>query len=262
MRKMSKRAEAIKSQNIPLEAPKAVETALATLEEALGGREAITTSLSLASLSEEETTVLYLLCDPANAGKSLAWVVGSAGITIGKLLELFSKGEFADSYVKAIRKVYKAIPDVAEDVMKGAVTRFKTCSVCEGVGKVTIRREVFEADGAQKKPREFEDVVKRCLNCEGSGKVEIEADLERQKVALQMGGLLKQPGGVVVNNTQQTTNNSANVTIRSSADFRTATDRLLYPGRQKSLPEATAPDNFIADAEILPEKVDVPSGSN
>lgn len=245
MTKKSK-AAVVNSQAIPLDPPKVLEKALASLEEALGGREAVTDSLALANLNGEETTVLHLLSDPANAKRSLAWICGGAGITIGKLLELFSKGDFAEAYVKAMRKVYRALPAVAEDVMARSLPKFLPCMPCMGEGRIAVKSK----DAAGQEVVE----LKLCGNCAGAGKREVEPDLERQKIALQMGGLLKQGAGVVVNNTQNTNNAPTMVVLRTTPDFRTATDRLLYPHREKALPPAPDAENFITapiEAEVV-----------
>lgn len=235
--------EEVNSQNIPLDPPKLIEQALAQLETAIGGRDQLVSGLSMVpGMTQEEQTILYLLADPANAKKSLASLVGRTGTTVGRVLELFCKGDFAEAYVRSIRRVYRMLPSVAEDAMSRAVGKWKTCFVCKGKG--SLPPKVEGEDGAA------------CLDCEGLGRVDVAPDVERVKVALQIGGLLKTGGGVVVDaSTKTQINNGPVVLVKSSPDFRTATDRLLYPGRAAyQLKEAEQQENFIVEAEVVAEE--------
>ena len=133
--------------------------------------------------------------------------------------------------------------------MSRAVGKFKTCLVCKGKGSLPPVKE-------------GEDRV-ACLECEGIGRVDVAPDVERVKVALQIGGLLKTGGGVVVDaSTKTQINNGPLLLVKSSPDFRTATDRLLYPGRAAhQLREAEPAENFIVqdavevEAEVVPVEV-------
>lgn len=227
--------------NIPLDAPPELDKALRVLEEKMGGRDKVASSLALIpNLSVEEMTVFHLMTDPANKKKSLAYLCGAAGTTIGRVLELFGKGDWAAAYVESIRRVNALLPDVAEDVMIRALPKHRSCRACGATGHLAPLKEGGE-------PR-------TCLECEGLGRVEIEPDIERQKVALQVGGLLKTGGGINIDNSQKTVNAPMTV-IKSSPDFRAATDAILYPGRLKAIAAPPIP----VEAEVVKEeaKVDV-----
>lgn len=238
---MSK-AEEPKSSNIPLNPSPALEKALRSLEEALGGRDEIVAKLSLVpGLSTEETTILNLLADPESRGKSMGVLCGAAGTTLGRVLELMQKGEWAEAYVRSIRKIARQLPDVVGDVMSRALPRWRSCVVCRALGRLPPEKEGGE-------PR-------TCLECEGLGRVEIEPSVERQKMALEAGGLLKSGGNgasISIDNRRQTLNVPVTL-VKSSPDFRSATDKLLYPGRTAALGAGTTTPNFITEpaAEVV-----------
>lgn len=219
-------AKEIASQVIPLDPHPKVVKALEQLEEAVGGREQIATSLQVSQqpLTVEEEILANLLADPANQNRSLASLCGQTGITIGRVLDMFAKAEAAQAYAKSLTKIYRKLPEVVGDVMDRALPKRDVCKPCKGLGSITVKK-----DG--------EEVQQDCLVCGTAGTVEREPDLERQKVALQLGGFLKDKGGVNITNT--TTTNTVNITpARTTPDFRSATDRLLYPHKDRALPAA------------------------
>jgi hypothetical protein len=237
---MSKKAE-LAGQVISLDPhPKVVE-ALAQLEEAVGGRDQIAANLQISQdLTVEETILSNLLADPANQNKSLAELCGQTGITIGRVLEMFSKAEGAQAYAKSLSKIYRKLPDVVGDVMDRALPRQKLCIPCKGAGRITTRKE-------------GETLEVECLACGGAGTTIEEAELERQKIALQLGGFLKDKPGVLINSTTNNVSQTMNLQVlKSTPDFRTATDRLLYPHKEKALP-AGAVDAEIVEPDVLPE---------
>lgn len=233
-----------------MEAPPALDKALTALEDALGGREEMVSKLALVTdLTSEETTILNLLANPENRNRSMAWLCGNAGTSIGRVLAMLQKGEFAEAVALSMKRIARQLPKVAEDVMARALPIWKSCLACGALGRLPPKEEGGE-------PR-------TCLVCEGVGRVEVAPDVERQKVALQVGGLLKQGGGVSIDNRQQTVNaNGPVVLVKSSPDFRTATDKLLYPGRaQHQLNQTTTPPNFVTedplDAEVIEDGLSV-----
>lgn len=220
---------------VPLDPHPKVIAALEQLEEAVGGRERIASSLRITpeALTVEEEILTNLLADPRNQGTSLAELCGRTGITIGRVLELFAKAEGAQAYAKSLSKIYRRLPDVVGDVMERALPREKDCGACQGKGTITAK------NGA-------ENVEIACVVCRGHGKVEIEPELERQKIALQLGGFLKDKGGVNITNTTTNTSVTVNAMTKSTPDFRSATDRLLYPHKEKAI---------VVDAETVEDDV-------
>lgn len=248
----------VRSQLIPLDAPEILEKALAELENKLGGRDALANSLQLVpGLTQEETTLVFLLANPENRKKSLAYLAGSVGTTVGKVLELFTKGEASAAYVQAMRKFYRQLPAISEDVAARALPNWRTCGVCRGKGVLRNRYKILDEDGEPVSPIKWKWETERCLTCEGQGQVEQVPDLERQKLALEAGGIIKGKGGIIIDQSQQTLNAGSITMIKSSPDFRTATDRLLYPGKSKpSLVESTVPEPIEAEVvEQEPELV-------
>jgi len=221
---------------VPLDPHPKVIAALEQLEEAVGGREHIATALQISheKLTVEEEILMNLLADPENQSRSLAELCGQTGITIGRVLEMFAKAEGAQAYVKSLNRIYRKLPDVVGDVMNRALPRMKVCGACRGLGKYEVKK-----DG--------ESIETVCLACGGAGNIEEVPELERQKVALQLGGLMKEKnGGVQINSTTNNVNQTMTLNVvKSTPDFRTATDRLLYPHKEKALPAAPV------DAEVV-----------
>lgn len=202
---------------------KAVRTALSNLEESAGGREPLTYTLSHAEdIDSSEHRVLQMLADPMFVNHGLANICEKAGLTLGRFLKLFQKGRAAQAYIETMNKVYEPLPGVAEDVMRRSVTHHVVCTDCNG-----FKFHIIEGRNGEPKS------TKECVTCHGQGTLLRDPDLERQKLALEMGGLLKRGTGIQINNTQQQLNASVSGPMRSTVEFREAIGKLLYPGRER-----------------------------
>lgn len=219
-----------------------VDQALASLEKALGGRSQILSTLVQADLTDDEQLICDLLADPQNDNRSLAKVCGIAHYSLSRLLDLFKKAKGAEAYIKSVNRVYEKLPDIAGDIAERSVPQKARCGDCRGIG--LVKRVDVDDDG---KPKFSEDgkrvwIEEQCWPCEGTGQITILPDLERQKLALQIGGLIKEKGpAVIVDQRNQL------AFSRTNSDFRSATDALLF-GRKT--PEAQ-PEAQVVDAEVV-----------
>lgn len=180
-----------------------VDAAIATLEETLGGREKLVESLAVGGGSaaahggikpERAQFILGLLADPHHRGKSLRRLTKLAGITLDELLTLYRDAAIMRSHIEAIGHIAAGLPAVAKDVMAKAVPYEETCYGCGGVGQIT-------PEPTRKVPNPS---PQPCPTCKGGGRLLHQPDLERQKLALTLGGLVKGgAGGLTVNVTQQ-----------------------------------------------------------
>lgn len=198
-----------------------LSSALSQIEKAIGGRVAVGVALQHLPGGKAELLV-NLLADPANDARGLALILESAGLSVGQFIQLFKDARLAKAQVEAICKVAEKLPAVTEDVMTRAAPQKVPCQRCEGTGK-----------GKKGGPI-------KCFACAGTGKVEVEPDLERQKVALELGGLLKK-APAVINNVQQ---NAAFFTSDHLATWQTAMDKVIYGERK---PKVTVEE--VVDAE-------------
>lgn len=192
-----------------LNPPKLALQALRGFERDLGSRTAVIDAMKGCELSEEETYLMDLMADPREAGTPLARLCGQARVSIPRFLDIFRRGAGAQALAAAHGRIYEKLPEVAADVMARALPRHFACFKCPGP---------------------------ECDKCHGVGYLTEDPELETQKVALQIGGLLKSGGGTEVNVNQQ--NISAISMLRTTADFRSATDAVLYP----TIPRTPSPD--------------------
>lgn len=220
-----------REQPIPLDPAPLVAKALSNFEREVGGREAMVRILAhQVDESVEAELVVNLLGDPQNSRESLARLCARAGLTVGRFLHLFAHSRGVAAQLATMNKVWPALPGVAEDVMKRAVPIFKECFDCSGSGTA---------------PHKENEPARPCPFCKGKGQIEIEPDLERQKLALQIGGVLKPAAQqTIIDNSRHET--TQNVSMRA---FISATNRLLFgaaPQHSPALPEAPV------EAELVP----------
>lgn len=173
--------------------------ALRQLEVTLGGRQKLVDALVLGATTDgidadRAQYVLGLLADPKFADKSLRTLAKLAGITIHELLKLYRAAAVQRAHLAALSHVVEALPAVTRDVMQKAVPYELECYGCGGVGEVT-------PEPSKPVPNPGPET---CRVCRGAGRLLHQPDLEHQKLALTLGGLLKGAGaGVTIINQQQ-----------------------------------------------------------
>lgn len=181
------------------EARTAATAALVQLESTLGGRDRLVDALVLGTTADGVDTdradyVLGLLADPKFAKKSLRTLARMAGITLQELLSLYRKASVQRAHLESLAHVAKTLPAVAQHIMERSVPYELDCHTCGGVGTLT-------PNPTAKVPNPSPGP---CGTCQGHGRLRHEPDLERQKLALSLGGLLKGGGtGVTIINQQQ-----------------------------------------------------------
>jgi hypothetical protein len=197
--------------------PSAVAQALNSLEDACGGRQAMVAQLLHAPETPEQRYVLGLLADPRSDALHLARICERGKVSLGQLINLLKEAKASKALLESMDRIARFLPEVAEDVMARSVPHDQDCGVCWGRGRVKVLDEKRKPTGQEAE----------CAECDGRGKVRVLPPLDRQKVALELGGLLKR-GGVVVNVNQQQNNAAFLFGPDARKDFRSATDALLY----------------------------------
>lgn len=196
--------------------------ALRAFEEGVGGRAKLVENLQYATLTDEQSIIVGMIADPQNDRKALGTICRAAKINFGQLLQLFKDAGFIKAQLAAFEKVWEGLPRVAGDVMMRSIPHQIECQACFGTKEVTVKEKVDGKDIEKQIP---------CRFCRGTGQITVIPDLEHQKVALEIGGLLKRGQGIQVG--VQVNNSGALVSPDDMKDFRGASDKLLYPARRR-----------------------------
>lgn len=155
-------------------------------EQALGGRGELLATLSLDS-SPEIKELLALLLDPEYDTKSLGFLANAVGISLTDLLRAFRNGVLAKAHILSSQRIAEKLPEVVADVMKRAAPYEEPCDACDATGLMTVKptKKVQNPDPAQIS----------CTICRGKGNVIRLPELDRQRLALEIGELIKSPKG-------------------------------------------------------------------
>jgi hypothetical protein len=207
---------------VPL--PPAADQACKTFEAQAGGREKMVEHLASAPLTPKQALLVGAIADPRNDRHSLGRICQLYGIQFSDLMKMFRDAGFAKAQLAAMQRVWDYVPQVAEDVMQRALPHSITCP-CRGLDP-------------------------ECEDCRGRGSIEKQPELETQKLALQMGGLVAQPGGGVNISMKQ----EQHTTLAQSfggvfSRFAQASDQVLFPG----VPQEDSPP---LDAEVVETKTE------
>lgn len=155
-------------------------------EKALGGRQSLINALAVDS-TPKIGELVDLLLDNHFDGHSLGYLANKLGLTLTDLLRAFRNATLAKAQIMAVQQVAAHLPAVVEDVMRRAAPYEEACEGCEGTGQMTVKpsRKVPIPDPA----------VVACTICRGKGKIIRLPELERQRLALELGELVKTPRG-------------------------------------------------------------------
>lgn len=153
---------------------------------ALGGRDALLQALSFGNGSPEVDRVTQLLEDPRYRSWSLRRICDQAQITIADLFDAYKKALLTMAHLQATQTITRELVEVVADVMKRAHPYEMPCSSCRGLGRVT-------PDPTTDTPNPPPTV---CETCQGSGHTIELPDLDRQKLALELGQLVVKGGGI------------------------------------------------------------------
>jgi hypothetical protein len=235
--------------------PPGAERAIERLEEAIGGRQALVRALATAPLTPDLRYVLHLIADPANDARNLGTICAMGQILPGELLQHYKSAVVAQAQVLAMHEVAARLPDVAADTMLRAAPYEDVCDRCDGDGTLPTR----------KTDESGEPIDKPCPRCKGVGRRLYRPELDQQKVALELGGLLSKGSGVhVAVGVQQTVTASGGTT--AFAALQTVVDEVLrgQPRLMSLAPAATPPTDLPTppiDVSAVPEAPDPPDAT-
>lgn len=177
------RKRAAITRTYQLDAP---SEAIVALEKAMGGRKKLIEAVLHAGGTEDLAYVIGMIANPLNDARTLPDICASGGITVGELIEAFKRGAIAKAQVAAVTHVADSLPQVVSDVMVRAQPYLVECGACRGQG--TVRDPDFTPDKEAGQTKEDAPQVP-CEVCKATGQVTAVPELDRQKVALELGGL-------------------------------------------------------------------------
>lgn len=211
--------------------------ALRQIETAIGGRAELQAALLQAPPSTSLDFVIAAIADPTQDARALSTICEEANVSLGELLQAYKLGVMAKGTVEAVKAIADGAAPVAKDVMRRAAVYDEPCPYCEGTGHNTA-----DPTDAEPNPSPVP-----CETCKGQGALRYLPDLARQKVALELVGLLGQKSGTQINITQANQQMTAAVNGERGALARlqAATDQVLYS-------EPMTPDDLgPADGEVV-----------
>ena len=159
--------------------------AIDAFAEALGGRDELANALLIASGDAGIDELTTLLLDPRYTGLSLRRLCALANLTVVDLFTAYRKAIVVRAHLEATKTIADKLLPVVEDVMTRAAPFRVPCGICRGTGRV--------AD-----PDDPEAPPTSCEECLGHGEVMRLPDLDRQKLALELGQLVQRTSGVNV----------------------------------------------------------------
>jgi hypothetical protein len=178
------------SREISVKLDSLTAEAITAFEKALGGRKALTEVLLLADGSSPETDLLLsLLADTGFEKVPLTRICRDAGLSLRDLIKTFDAAVLVRAHLRAKIAIADRLVPVVEDVMRRAAPHEDPCGACHGVGTIGP-------------PQAADAPPMLCHQCRGRGTIPQTPDLDRQKLALEIGQLTQKSAGISL--TQQT----------------------------------------------------------
>lgn len=195
---------------------------LAQLEADLGGRLALCSLLTLAPLTPDLRYILGLLGDPQHDQTSLAKVCAQGNILPGDLLKHLGAAALHKGQTLARQRIGESIPKVVEDVMRRAAPYTEACATCM-VDGVSTGRVTPDPTPAHPNP-----APQLCPDCKGALQIQYLPSLDRQRVAIDMAGLVERGGGISITNQQVNLQSASGGGQGALEQLQTLTDQILY----------------------------------
>jgi hypothetical protein len=189
--------------------------AVETFVKAVGGRAQLTDVLTVAGADSSLDKVTTLLLDPRYSDMSLKRLCRLAGLTVADLFAAYKRALITRVHLEATYRIASKLLPVVDDVMTRAAPQPLLCPSCQGAG-------VAAPAGSP------------CPTCQSTGRVQTEPDLDRQKLALELGQLVERKGGLIV----QQNNNQVAASLGGTApgsleQLQQAVGEILFGDRRR-----------------------------
>ena len=221
--------------------------AVETFTTVVGGRQALIDALAIADTGGQADKVVNALLDPRYNGWSIRRICQLCGITVVELFAAYKKAALVRAHIEATHLIASKLVPVVDDVMTRA-TPYEIPCVCQQTPPAPL-----DPHAPPPPP---------CPVCGGKGLMLNEPDLDRQKLALELGHLTEKRAGLVVNQTQGVLTPAALAVPGSGAleQLHQAVGELLFaPGRRRQLPcVAPAPVDVTPEPEAADADAEAP----
>lgn len=207
----------------------------------VAGRLVFQSLVSMAAVSDERLDqLLAAFALPEAEALTVGEVVVGVGLRPGEILKIIRDAALSVAQSRSITQLAEHLPQITLDVATRAQVHYLPCRSCHATGWVTPKPT---KDDPTPQPE-------RCNTCNGTTQIRMEADLERQTLALEMGKLLPKAGGT---NIAVVNNNAAGAGAVAGGIFSSlvkATDRILH-GDGLSRSRSTPVVAEVVDADVL-----------
>lgn len=220
------------------------DQALDALVGFLGGRAVIRDTLAVAYDQPEVGQIASFLLDPRYDGYSLQKLCKLASLTVVDLFAAYKKALVVQAQLRATKVITEKLEAVVEDVMRRAAPYEIPCYECGGSGQVA------DPDTPARPPV-------TCRQCAGQGKVLQLPDLDRQKVALELGQLVQKAGGINIQQNTLVAGEGSRGPGGSLVDLQQAVRELLS-GPREPLPADDPSAGEIGDPDPPPVAAPTP----
>jgi len=216
--------------------------AVEAFTKSLGGRDALAGTLAVAEGDPAVEKVLTYLLDPRYDTWPLRKICRLGGLTVVDLFTAYKRAVLSAAHIESTHLIARALPPIVSDVMARATPQPIACPSCVGVGL--------------KRPD--------CPLCQGTGVSTSLPELDRQKLALELGHLTEKKGGILVQQNVQTTANAAALGSHAPGaleQFQQVVGDLLFAPRgrtplaSRGEPLAEAPEGEAIEANAAEDVV-------
>lgn len=205
--------------------------AIETFTAAVGGRQQLADVLSVADGGADTDRVVRLLCDPRFERLTLRALCQHAGLTVADLFRSYKKALIVRAHLEATSIIAAKLPPIVDDVMTRATPMPVVCPTCEN-------------DPARRTT---------CTTCRTIGVIRSEPDLDRQKLALELGHLTEKRGGLTIQQQQHVVASAQALSAPQAGALeqlqQAVGDLLFNPGRRRAMSPRETP---IGDPEPFP----------
>jgi hypothetical protein len=205
------------------------------------GTEIFLSLVSMAAVGDERLDqLLAAVALPEAAGLTIGEVVAGCGLRPGEVLKIVRDAALSVSQARSIAQLAQHLPAITLDIATRAQVHYLPCQNCHASGWVTPKST---KDDPNPQPE-------KCHTCNATGQVRVEADIERQTLALEMGKLLPKAGGTQIAVVNNNAGGGVGATSSVFSSLVRATDRILH-GDGLTRVRSTSTTQPLSEPEVV-----------